>query len=297
MREHVDEAVLNRMRHILVVYRDTWRGETNKAFGWGDLAAMIVEHTLDSTGNDINFPQTSLENFARGLPHSDKNKRDAGIKKYSMPGPERLQAIVLFLTEPESDGFFCRKEELFSLADLQAPVFLLDFLHNKQSPDHYLSATALKGEFVSTDLDADSNLEIKTTLQFLGATSNSLAQIDILKEGADNGDITERYVGWGVITPEENLLLVAKKLKSDRNLYFWSLGIDQAIYRNSPPEIIKSLVFLEHEFPVDTVASDADGDLLLDAIRKTWAQQIRLFKRTLPSSTDLTCDQEDSTDE
>ena len=293
----MEAAVLNRMRNILVVYRDTWRGETNRTFGWGDLAAMIIEHTLESTGKELDFPKNSLENFARGLPHPDQEKREAGIVKYSTPGPERLQAIILFLTEPESDGFFCSKEELFSLADLQAPVYLLDFLHNKQSPDHYLSASLLKGEFVSTD--SDSEIDIKTTLQFLGATSNSLVQIDIMKEAVDQGETFEKYVGWGVISPEENLLIIAKKLKSNQNLYFWSLGIDQAVYQISPPEKINTLVFLEHDFPVDAVVSgpDDDDDFLLNAVKETWAQQIRVFKRAFPSSTNLTIGQRDSNDE
>ncbi len=139
----MDAAILNRMRNILTVYRDTWQGETNKPFGWGDLAGMIEEHYLEKTGVDLHFRKNSLENFVRGLEHIDPDKRNAGIRRYSKPEPERVEAIIGFLTDEGSDGFFCSRGELFALPEKQAPVFLLNYLHDNKSPDHYLSAKCL----------------------------------------------------------------------------------------------------------------------------------------------------------
>lgn len=293
----MDAAILNRIRNILTVYRDTWQGPTNKPFGWGDLAGMVEEHYFEKTGIDIDFPKNSLENFVRGLPHTNRDKRKAGMRKYSKPEPDRIDALLRFLTDKDSDGYFCTLDELLSLPEKQAPVFLLNYLHDSESPDHYLSFNSLYGNFANLASDSDGGYETRTSLHFLCTTSNSLILIDIYKSSMSEKLSDECYIGWGVITPEENLFLVVKHLKKNQNLHYLSLGIDKAFYRPEPPNAIDAMVFLEHSYPEDTVecSSSVDGKVLLDEVMIKWEQQVRLFEREQSATSELTSEHDVTT--
>ena len=273
----MDNAILNRIRNILMVYRDTKQGDNEGPYGWGDLVAQINEHHSNRTGIELGFPRNSLENCVRGLEHPDQDKQKLGMRKYSKPKPERLQAMVRFLTDEDSDGYFCTKEELYSLPEKKPPVFLLNYLHNGESPDHYFSAKFLFGRFKHTHEETENS----TLLKFLNSTSNSLITLEIHKNNLSVDTKGDPYIGWGVITPEENLIIMAQHIRSNENLMYLSVGIDNRIYQMAASGAVNAFVLLEHEYPMDEVAvkSPFDRQVMLERAKDLLEQQIRLFER------------------
>ncbi len=117
-----------------MAYHTLRRDEDGEPYGWSRMAADIRKFM----GDDPKFPQNSLENFARGLRHTDKAKRIAGIRKYSVPGPDRLEAIIAYLTDPKSKWYACDKDVLLAPAK---PLVPLEFLNEKRDEPRAINST------------------------------------------------------------------------------------------------------------------------------------------------------------
>jgi hypothetical protein len=245
-----DVAVFNRMRIILWEYRYTRRHHSGEPFDWSSLSALIERHFRNVTGRPVELLQNALATFVIGTPHPNKKKKAEGIRHYTMPEDDRLEAIILFLTDSSHDNSFafCSREELFKTARMQAPVFLLSYLHFGGLPASHLKATHLKGAFQSEPKDG-----VETTLDILSASDHGHLVVDITRVFIETGK-RERYTGWGAIGPEETINIYVQDVNIDKNLSYVLLGFDKELYFSNKG---MTLILLESDYPVDAAITPA----------------------------------------
>lgn len=295
-----DNVVYQRMRHILMSYRNLWAGSASKKYDWGVLAADIEVFC------DITFPKNSLENFVRGwMEDADgkkrsPSKRKAGTsgdaRKFSIPQDDRIEAIIQFLTDKTSKGWFCDRDQLLQSPKFQAPFFLQEQLNQPESSERYLTPEHLIGHYQSqheeTEDDVGRGNHRCLRLHILETLGNGAVIVDLVKSYPySSGDRTatiepirdasELYSGWAVLSREENLFLFTKHFRTGRNEFYLSLGIDNKIYLNRSPD---ALVLLAHDLPADyvSVANDDDGQILLDSVRENLFDKLVLLRRVCP---------------
>jgi len=279
--------IYQRMRNILMAYRCLWRGEENKPYEWPDLVSDISYFMELESGIKIDFPANSLENFVRGLPHKDKKKRELGLRRYSIPRPERVEAMVEFLTNPGSKGYACDKDALIASSRPIVPLQFLEYLNKKQNVLRAIEMNNLEGRY-TCQVQGEGE-KLKTTLDILETPDTRMAMVELVKyvtkTGAvkkesdkDNKLVPESYSGWIILTPEENLLLCVQNIRDHDNLFYLSMGIDNAVYRSPPPQLI---VFLEHIYPEDTIgvnSADDEAELISNII-SAWSEKLCAFRK------------------
>lgn len=296
-RRPYDNVVYQRMRHILMGYRNLWRGNTGQKYEWGELAEDIA------TFSDIDFPRNSLENFVRGWYEEEKIKKSASenseagaiarVYKYSIPQDDRAEAIIRFLTDKSSKGWFCDREQLLALPKFQAPFFLQEQLNHPNSPKRYLLPEQLQGDYLShyhgVETTENDKKQTHLNLHIAGVLGNGAVIVDLVKSGPyTHGDRTtagepiedahDLYFGWAVLSSEENLFVFTKHFRTNCNMFYLSLGIDNRIYAGDPPEV---LVLFAHDFTEDSipVTGEADERTLLATIEGQMLKKLVLLRR------------------
>ncbi len=108
-----------------------WRGEERQNYQLLDLA-MDIEVYLESDDPDEsgNFA-SRLVKFLKGEPRKDKQGNK--FRTPTILGDKRIEAIITFLTTPESKGYFCSREQILATPKTQAPFFFQEEL-NKLGP-------------------------------------------------------------------------------------------------------------------------------------------------------------------
>src|SRR5688572_10342144 len=104
--EVMEDAVFNRMRTILHVYKYTLRNSSGEELDWADLAGLIELHYRYVTNKNVELLQNALESFVIGRPHRDPDKKRKGIRHFTTPGGERMEAIIFFLTNDSYQNTF-----------------------------------------------------------------------------------------------------------------------------------------------------------------------------------------------
>ncbi len=265
------EAVLDRIRCILVSYHYLRRDKNNQPYSWAKMAADIRIFM----GSDPKFPQNSLENFARGLRHTDTAKRIAGIRKYSVPEPDRMEAIIAYLTDPKSKWYACDKDVLLAPAKPLVPLELLEFLNEKRDEPRTIKMYRLRGQWKI--VQADDNTNDQTRLTLLKTEDARMAMAELSVQEAED-PLPELYSGWAIATMDDTILLAVQHLHHESNRIYLSLGIDNAVYRSEMPRV---LVFLEHQYPEDAIEVNSSDDetTLLSEIINSWQSQLYLFRK------------------
>lgn len=292
-----DNVVYQRMRHILMSYRNLWGGSAGKKYEWGELSSDIEYFC------DIEFPKNSLENFIRGWYEKVEEKKcstNEGIvnsvgwvHKFSIPQDDRIEAIIRFLTDKNSKGWFCDQDQLLAAPKFQAPFYLQEHLNHPEISDRYIIPEQLmgkyEGQYQGGELDVGRENHRNLGLHIMGAFGNGAVIVDLVKTNPYiHGNRTdtiksineeaELYSGWAVLSREENLFLFTKHFRTDCNEFYLSLGIDNKIYSNSPPD---ALILLAHDFPEDhvSIVSENDEQNLLDTVKENLLKKIILFRR------------------
>lgn len=260
-------------------------------YTWPEIEAEIKVET------GAVVPHGRLSKFVIGEPH--RSKKAFGVRHYPPPTSDRLEAVVKFLTNPESTGFVFSREDLNLYApQTQGPLRLMEYLNGGgDAPDgatRFISPKALSGAFASEYSKEDGKLAV--SVRFSKASYESLLQFALIEYNDDTLRLPEvfeeeieqlakekivinRYMGFAVLTPEENLMLFGKRVTNGENICYLSLGIDSAIYREVSE--INALVLLKHDFPVDYVDLNVESDQirLLDAVKEELSSRISLFTR------------------
>lgn len=280
-----EQSVYQRIRSILMAYRCLWRSESDKPYEWPKLAGDIIIYMEGDFGDA--FPANSLENFVRGLPHPDKKKRALGLRKYSIPRPDRVEAMIEFLTNPDSKGYACEKEVLLAKSRPIVPLQLQEVLNEQTSSPAVVDINHLQGQFTCPVTGSDYVQE--NILQILDIINPRLAMVGLMKYKVDmsvpkkgkpkNKTTPESYSGWAMLTSEDNILMCVQHMRDKDNCFYLSMGIDNAVYRKERAQV---LVFLEHDYPDDTItiSSTEDEKKLRDNIINAWSDKLRLFRKT-----------------
>ena len=265
--------------------------QVTAGYTWPEVEAEIKVET------GVAVPHSRLSKFVVGEPH--RTKKSIGIRHYPPPTADRLEAVVKFLTAPESTGYMFSRDDLKLYApQTQGPLRLMEYLNGgSDAPDgatRYISPKALSGAFASDYRKAEGKLAV--SVRFARANYESLLRFALIEYNDDTLRLPEvfeeeieqlakekivvnRYRGFAVLTPEENLILVGKRETNNENLIYLSAGIDSALYQEGKE--INALVLLRHDFPVDYVDVDAesDGAQLLDAVKDELSSRLNLFRR------------------
>ncbi|GEM_PF-2600701 len=295
--QRYDYVVYQRMRHILMSYRNLWRGSSSQKYEWGELASDIEAFC------DIELPKNSLENFVRGwYEKSGKGKESAyepeasstqRFQKFSIPQNDRVEAIISFLTDQSSKGWFCNKEQLLEPPKLQAPFFLQEYLNYSEISKRCLVPEQFKGSYQScydgTEPSEDKEIPKCLSLHILESIGNGAVIVDLVQSNSYShgnrtvslepiDDESELYSGWAVLSSEENLFVYTKHHRTDRNEFYLSLGFDNKIYSGSPPD---ALLLLKHDFPEDRISIESESDEpdLINVVKEDLLDKLFLLRR------------------
>lgn len=255
------DVVYQRMRHILMSYRNLRSSETGARYDWANLVDEIAVYC------DAYFPKNSLENFVRGW-HEDPRETDKKrlrpdtasstlIHKFSIPKADRVEAIIEFLTNPESRGFFCSRDVLLSTSKMQAPYFLQHYLDNEcEQPDFHETNTNPAAFHCNYRWDDPDQLR-DFSLQILSPLANGAAFVDVLEkprsetvtpicEPLSPGTATV-HSGWAVHSRQQQTLFVfVKHIRDMSTVFYLALGYGSRSAQRPFPD---SLVLLEHRMP------------------------------------------------
>lgn len=266
-RPYCDEAY-QRMRHILMSYRNLKNATSGNVYAWQDLTDDICVYY----DKDANFPKNSLENFARGLDTKDGHK-------FSTPEDDRVEAIIEFLTNKESNGYFCDRDVLLAPIPFKTPYFLQEYVNGIDFDDHFYELDDIKKEYRCYYTHVDGDFTI--TLNILTPISNLALLVDVIKKATPSAkdlklsaalmDVTpEVYKGF-VVRHQGNFYVYVKHPRSDSVLFYLSLGIGKD--NNSIP-LPDQLVLLEHGLPEEILS---EGDNLLQLVTENFEETIQHF--------------------
>ena len=290
----VDSVVLSRLRHILMSYRSLRSSEGGGRYSWKELAGDISEYC------DEPIPSNSLENFVRGWDEDQSKKKKSAadsprprfIHKYSRPEPERLEAIIEFLTNPDSKGYFCEKAVLLASSQSQAPYFLQHYLDDESGPDDFYNLDRFKADFQCRYLWAEDDRPYDIYVHILVPLANRAAYVDVVKQSTPPAadyvraeklmpDEPDLYRGWCVHSKTQNLFIFAKHPRTRLTLFYLALGYGGRTSRHPFPD---QLVLLEHVQPTPEFGEESDSGYpnTLEKIREDLLEG--LFVMALESS-------------
>lgn len=234
----MDEWQKERMRNALDIlasqyepYRDTNLDPAEVSTTTKDRWIYLRNNISDATGVDLGDPER-LRQFVKGVP--DKSKSVG--RRWPEMKPKRLAAIKSYLTNPDNLLSPLPKTDLEDFApDLQAPVYLLEFLDQRSEGQRGLSASQFAGVFVART--EDDELVSTFTLTFERPAMDALLQCQMFEDNSDQsafeplvdelrGDAGTRYKGWAIITNEDNLLIFMKNCVEEANEHVLSVLLD-----------------------------------------------------------------------
>ncbi len=290
---------LQRIRNTLEAFLDLGLSDGGSASGTAYTWKSLAEAISDVTG--VRIPTERLRKFVKGEPHRDKVRKQMGDRYYPSLSPERLKAVVMFLTQEDSDGYSFPLEDLQINPDgLSAVHRLAEHLNGNRHTQRLSDASGLAGCFIADQITAD--ISATVTLHFSKRHHKGLVPLSLSKkyqrkkqafkgtkvsepelelEQSTNDICIDRYRGWAVLTPEESMLLLAKKIDTDENMMYTALGIDKALYLQKSAN---AMALLEIEQPEDGIliqiddGTDNTQDLLAN-VKENFLQQILLFRR------------------
>lgn len=216
--------------------------------------------------SDIEIGSEAIRRFAMGLP------THAGSRKPSTSTPHVRKAIYTYLTHP--DVLLVTKEAFDDAGersiDLVAAARLVGFL--KQDSDQELIAPpeSLLGQFFRSPRISGENVLIEELAFDRASDANVLGvrqtnhHYTIASTPCENEEMSlkfereETYLGWGVLTPEDRLLIFLKNNKTGANLNYSLVASDLTHVEGTTT---KELVFLKHNYPISSDELEGTRDL------------------------------------
>lgn len=270
---------LNRLRDALRAYHRYGRDPVDKRFyNWKDVSEGIAEST------EVEVSPERLRQFVEGVKTAD------GGRKYPAPQETTLNAIVAFVTHEDND--LLSDDELREhTPDRHAALRLLEYLGQAFDTVRILPPATLEGTYRNW-LAEDYGLTIcEITLQ--RASDDGLIQLVQTEDTYGPEAISsyeewsplERkkarksrtvYGGWGILTPEDNLLLFLKHEHNGRNRYYLTMA-SQLSHASQIP--VKGLALLHHDFPVEVDETATLGPETVPAVRAALDEKLVIFRR------------------
>jgi hypothetical protein len=241
---------LHRLRDALGAYHDYGRDPVDGRFyNWKDVSEAISE----STGVEV--PQERLRQFVEGV------RTPEGVRKYPAPQTASLDAIVAFATDEDNDLLSEKELEEFA-PPRQAAMRLLEYLD--QALERTLPPATLEGTYWSRRTEGGNVIIREITLQH--ASDDGLIQLTQVEDTyrpeavslyENDWSPQQRakvrksrivYGGWGILTPEDNLLMFLKHEHNGRNRYYLTVTSELSMHRGTP---VMGLTLLHHDFPLE----------------------------------------------
>lgn len=225
-------------------------GKENSGRKYSDfvLAEKINYHTETYlSGNDFERSEVNEQIIYRFL-SGDKDKYC--IRKPSTPSKERFNAIVKFLTD-ENSVHAVTKIELINkeTSDPMLASLTSEFLTGNQKSAMDLLEIG-EANFTSADPSHINSIQIHLSKTTSRSFCNTKIYVSI-----DNEMSKECYMGWAIITPEDNFLIISKHLRTLENIIFTSIDIDANAFETGSPDYLA--VFM-HTYPYEKISTNKD---------------------------------------
>jgi hypothetical protein len=246
---------------------------------WEDVAAAIYEYT------SVQIEFERIRQFVEGVPGKQ------GQRRYPVPKPETLAAMVHFLTHEDID--LLSKNELAEyVPSLQAPLRLLEFLDEQPGAERMLPPAEVKGIYQTRFLDGE--YIVIRELALLKPSEDGMLEIAEIDEFYERDgafpEVEDTFYGleakldrrtfskgWGVITPEDNMLFFLKNQENGRNRYYFSLALGEQLWSEG---VLEELVLYDHSYPVLLPGSPRMRSVTLRKVRQGMEPHVLHFKRT-----------------
>ena len=234
-------------------------------------------------------PAERIRQFVKGVPKKD------GTRKFPIPEPERLEALYRFVTDP--DGGILSEEEIVGRdISQQAADRLLEFLRQDLDQELLIPPETIAGTF-SYSKEGRSGM-VASQLVLEPPQKNGIIRAYLVERFYDNDVNREnlyryaakiglpknqrhevRYSGWGIFTPEDNLLIFLKEDRSGKNRYYLALSTDIV---HSGLGNLDTFTLLHHHFPHEI----ADGEPKKERVVKSYVldllgQNLQFFARSI----------------
>ena len=257
---------LSRIRNALRAYHRYERSHDGTYFTWNDVQEAIDEYT------GVKVLAERLRQFVEGV----KVKKDGIVigRKHPAPKDASLTAIVKFVTHEDID--LLNKDELKEfLPNRQAPMRLLEYLDQDFDTVRIPPPPTLEGEYEAKKKAPSGLFNFKITLE--RADDSGIIQTTIIEEYYQNENkfpvsgwsaeqeianiddwsekerkkyfkSRQKFGGWAILSPEDNLVIFLKNESNGSNCYYFTLAIDEDIWSE---DNCNYLLLMEHGLPLE----------------------------------------------
>ena len=269
---------LGRVRNALRAYHRYERDSDGCYCTWLDVREAIAEYTGVNVGTSAKNGAERLRQFVEGI----EGKTPDEARKFPVPKPEALEAIISFLTH--EDLQLLSEDELAEyMPGYQAPLRLIEYFVQDCDTAMTFNVAGLQGYMNSVLRDKD-GYSVRTITIQRGNTEGMLQAIETrehyVTESADqavkwsqdhaseNCASTMKYGGWAVVTPEDSLILFLKHSANGRNHRYICLDeLELALDENVPGEPMQDMTtrhirFLQHDYGADLRGADDAARIL-----------------------------------
>ncbi len=241
---------------------------------WNALRERITVAT------DVEFGKDDLRQFVEG--------KKKGSGKFRIPETARMEALVAFLTDPDIAVLSRDDLENSDFLKTQLPLYLTTFLKTAATPQPVMPPTSLIGTFEGT---AEIENGIRTMRLTLGAATGSYLVVNEVdhdfyhtKADASEADSnrsqtprkTARFIGWAVVTPEDNIIFYMKHAASHEN-HFWKLVVEEFFWQDEP---LQSFYLQRFDWPYEIDTAAMVGDEVKEAYFQLSKPRIVYFERS-----------------
>ena len=287
-----------RVRDALRAYHRYERGIDGEYFTWKDVREAIAEYTEVEIGASAKNGAERLRQFVEGI----EDGKGTGRRKFPLPQPAAVEAIVAFVTHEELN--LLTMEELQEYrpgfqACLRMREYLVDDFQKEQDDEDAAERKRDFGDSFNIEsrfiIEGSSNSFYWTRELILNTTDNNgLIQVtdteERFKEGPKESyfhheEYLERrkhlasrelHAGWAIRTPEGNLLFFLKNERNSKNRYLTTMAVDTDSLSGF---LYSQLVLLQHESPLKL---GMVGEIAPAMIRKVpWEVSEKIFTPTL----------------
>lgn len=263
------ENQLSLLRKALQDYRNLGIQDGGRAFSWASIAEAICEKT------GAKLSHKNLAKFADGVPHPDPDKKKQGLRRYTKQLEHNgLDHILAFLTDTDEE-WSCMTQEEFDAGQITPrwPASLTAYLRKGCEQEPLINLDCFIGDYARVDDHQQSwHLHLKQS------TNPAILEFSMLAQPLEDHkpESPLSYQGWGVISPEDQVLLIGKDNNSGENLIYQCVGFDNTLRQGKPPNF---LALQEQTLPEDRIeiVNKDTKDLFLRALQEETHANIHLF--------------------
>lgn len=266
------------IRDALAAYRLYEPGKGGAQMTWVELAADIEVYT------GVPVVAESLRQFV--MPVS----RRQNPQRHRVPQPEKLEAIVSYLTDVEIGAL--EKADLDESVEpsYQAAMRLLRYLQQNIDSELIAPPTALDGRY--TAQSRQSGKMVMTNLLVDAGAGDGLVQVDeecrIYTERTGEGSVKgspesagaqrmrKQSRGWAILSPEDTMFFFMKEEPYGGNHYYMTMGADPTFWTSNA---IDRFIVLRHDYPIEIEKQDADRFEIADEVARHVRRNLMVFTR------------------